>query len=226
MPKRFRNPRFPTQLISIMPRLIILILILVSFSIFAAGQTFYGTTELATFREGRDKEFRDKAESPLLESDFEDFKGLNYFPVNRKFRVKAVFERTNDQKYFQIPTSSGIAKKFLKYGILSFNLGGQKQRLNVYQIEAEILLKFPEYADLLFIPFKDRTSGKETYGVGRYIDIKTPTGKTVILDFNLAYNPNCAYGSEKYSCPIPPKDNVLKVEIRAGERKFAVRKVH
>jgi len=70
-------------------------------------------------------------------------------------------------------------------------------------------------------------SGKETYGVGPYIDIKTPTGKTMILDFNLAYNPNCAYGSEKYSCPIPPKDNILKVEIKAGEKNFAAAgKVH
>lgn len=187
---------------------------------FAVGQTFYGTTDLAVFREGRDKEFRDKVESPLQEKDFAGFDGLRNYPYDSKFRVKAVFTRTKDEKYFQMPTSSGITKKFVKYGVLKFDLGGKKQALNVYQIESAVLLRFPEYADLLFIPFKDRTSGKETYGVGRYIDIKTPKGRTVIVDFNLAYNPNCAYGSEKYSCPIPPKDNVLRIEIKAGEKKF------
>lgn len=188
---------------------------------FAFGQTFYGTTDLAVFREGRDKEFRNKAESPLREKDFTDFKGLSYYPVNKKFRVKAVFTRTGDEKYFQMPTSSGISKKFVKYGVLNFDLGGRKHMLNVYQSNLETLAKFPEYADLLFIPFKDQTSGKDTYGVGRYIDIKLPKDKWVILDFNLAYNPNCAYGNDKYSCPIPPKDNALKIEIEAGEKKFS-----
>ena len=120
-----------------------------------------------------------------------------------------------------MPTSSGITKKFIKFGVLKFKLNGKGQSLNVFQIDPEIRAKFPEYADLLFVPFKDFTSGKETYGVGRYIDIKTPKGKKVTLDFNLAYNPNCAYGNDKYSCPIPPKENFLRVEIKAGEKSFA-----
>lgn len=204
-----------------MMRLFLLISVLLSLAIFVDAQTFYGTTDLRTFREGRDKEFRNKAESVLKESDFVNFTGLSYFATNQKFRVRAQFVRTDDEKYFQMPTSSGITKKFVKFGVLNFLLDGKRQRLNVYQIDSEILSKFPEYADLLFVPFKDLTSGSETYGVGRYIDIRTPVGKTVILDFNLAYNPNCAYGNEKYSCPIPPKDNFLQVEIKAGEKSFA-----
>ena len=92
--------------------------------------------------------------------------------------------------------------------------------MNVYQADKSVLEKFPEYADLLFVPFKDATNGAETYGGGRYIDVKTPKGNKVILDFNLAYNPSCAYGSDRYSCPIPPKKNFLKIPIKAGEKNF------
>lgn len=199
---------------------VILLLLIVS-AITANGQDFYGTKDLKVFREGRDKEFRSKKQSPLTETDFENFKGLNYLPVDQKFRVEAEFNRTSDEKYFQMPTSSGKARTFIKFGVLNFKLNNQKYSLNVYQTDAETLKKYPEYADLLFVPFKDLTNGKETYGGGRYLDIKTPSGKRVILDFNLAYNPNCAYGSDRYSCPIPPKENFLQVEIKAGEKIYA-----
>ena len=191
------------------------------FSAVAAAQTFYGTNDLKTFREGRDKEFRSRAESPLLEPDFANFKGLNYFVEDRAFRVEAQFERTADAKYFQMPTSSGIPKKYVQYGVLKFKFNNREQRLNVYQADAATLAKYPEYADLLFVPFKDLTNGAETYGGGRYIDIKKPAGEKVVLDFNLAYNPSCAYGSDRFSCPIPPKKNFLKVKIKAGEKSFA-----
>jgi uncharacterized protein (DUF1684 family) len=186
----------------------------------AASQTFYGSTDVNVFRSGRDKEFRNRDESPLTETDLAAFSGLKYYPLNRKYRVKAVLERTSEAKYFQMPTSSGVSKTFRKYGVLRFKLNGNWQSLNVYQMDPAVMAKFPEFADLLFVPFKDLTSGKETYGVGRYIDIKTPKGSRVVLDFNLAYNPNCAYGNDKYSCPIPPKENFIRTEIKAGERTF------
>ena len=119
-----------------------------------------------------------------------------------------------------MPTSSGKPKKFRKFGVLKFKLAGRGLKLSVYQADTEVLAKFPEYADLLFIPFRDPTNGGESYGAGRYVDIKTPKSGQIILDFNLAYNPNCAYGSDKYSCPIPPMENQLAVAIRAGEMKF------
>ncbi len=186
----------------------------------ANAQTFYGTSDLKVFREGRDKEFRNKEESPLKDEDFSIFKGLDYFPVNKKFQVNADFTQTTDERYFQLPTSSGKIKKYKKSGVLKFRLNGKNYSLNVYQADAEVLAKYPEYKDLLFIPFKDATNGKATYGGGRYIDIKTPSGAKVILDFNLAYNPSCAYGSDRYSCPIPPKENFLQVEINAGEKSY------
>jgi len=195
-------------------------LIAVALTAASSGQTFYGSTDLKLFRDGRDAEFRDKQKSPLAEADLAEFRGLSYFTVDKQYRVEAKFERTSDERYFLMPTSSGVSKKFVKYGSLKFRLAGAEHLLSVYQGDADVLAKFPEYAHLLFIPFRDLTSGGTTYGVGRYIDIRTPKGNSVILDFNLAYNPNCAYGTDRYSCPIPPKENFLKAEVRAGETKF------
>jgi hypothetical protein len=182
------------------------------------AQIFYGTTDLQTFRNGRDKEFKDKKESPLTEEDFSLFKGIDNFENNKKFRVKAKFTLAQNQKSFQILTSSGKSKSAVKVGIVSFKINKIAYKLNVYQIGK--VTEDDEYKDLLFIPFKDLSNGKETYNGGRYIDIWRPKTDTVILDFNLAYNPSCAYGSDRYNCPIPPKENFLKIKILAGEKKF------
>jgi hypothetical protein len=199
---------------------ITLLSLLLAFSVSVDAQTFYGTTDVKKFREGRNKEFRSKEESPLTEKDFPNFKGLNYFSVNEKYRLTAEFVRTSDAKYFQMPTSSGRSQKYIKFGVLKFKLNNQDYSLNVYQSDAETLAKFPEYKDLLFVPFKDTTNGKSTYGGGRYINLTAPLDKQIILDFNLAYNPSCAYGSDRYSCPLPPKENFLQVEINAGEKSY------
>ena len=148
-------------------RIFAFLFLISAFAVFAEAQTYYGSTDTKIFRDGRDKEFRNKAESPLKEEDFPRFAGLNYFDEDKKYIVKADFKRTSDEKYFQMPTSSGKSKKFVKYGVLTFKLNGKKHSLNVYQADAEILKKYPEYADLLFVPFKDLTSGNETYGGGQ-----------------------------------------------------------
>ncbi len=203
-----------------MKRALILSAVFLLFSCAAQKTLFYGTDNLQTFREGRDLEFRNKEESPLTKEDFPLFKGLDYFQTDNAFRVSAKFTRTPNEDFFQMPTSSGKEKKFVKYGVLNFKLGEIEHSLNVYQLDPEVLKDIPGYSDLLFIPFKDLTSGKETYGGGRYIDIRTPTGSEVILDFNLAYNPSCAYGSDRYNCPIPPKENFLQTKIFAGEKSY------
>lgn len=196
-------------------------MLFLAFGSAVSAQTFYGTTDLTVFRDGRDKEFRNKSESPLKEEDFAAFEGLNYFPVDKDLRVSAQFTRTPSEKWFQMPTSSGVTKKFVKFGVLKFKINSKPLALSVYQMDPEVAAKFPEYTDLLFVPFKDTTNRTDTYGGGRYINIRTPKGKPVILDFNLSYNPSCAYGGEKWSCPIPPKENSLKVAITAGEKRFA-----
>jgi uncharacterized protein len=184
----------------------------------AFGQTYYGSTDLKTFRDGRDKEMRDAAETPLPETELAKFTGLKYYETDTHYRVKAKLKKEPSEQKIQFQTSSGKVRTFLKYGTVSFKLLGKKYSLNVYQVEPAAVKD--EYKDLAFIPFKDETSGKETYGAGRYIDIKIPEGEKVILDFNLAYNPNCAYGSTKYNCPIPPRENRLDVEIKAGEKSY------
>lgn len=186
----------------------------------AAGQTFYGTTDLAVFREGRDKEFRNRQESPLKAEEFSYFNGLNYFATDSRFRVTAKLTRAPGEKIFQIPTSTGTTKKFIKYGTLRFSLAGKPYSLSVFQADGESRAKYPEYAHLLFVPFRDQTNGTETYGAGRYIDIVMPMGDRVTLDFNLAYNPNCAYGRSEFSCPVPPRENFLLTRVTAGELNY------
>lgn len=196
----------------------IFFLIISFFVLTINAQTFYGTTDFQTFRDGREKEFKNKKESPLTEEDFPIFKGIDNFENNKKFRVNAKFTLAQNQKSFQILTSSGKSKSAVKVGVVSFKINKITYKVNVYQIGK--VTEDSEYKDLLFIPFKDLSNGKETYSGGRYIDIWKPKANTVILDFNLAYNPSCAYGSDRYNCPIPPKENFLKLKILAGEKKF------
>ncbi len=148
-----------------------------------------------------------------------ELKYLDFFAPNINYRVSATFKRTPDEKPFEIPTSSKVTKKYVKYGELNFALNGKEYRLNIYQ--SLTLRKMPQYRDYLFLPFKDLTNGKLSYGGGRYLDLKLGDLKTgtVMIDFNKAYNPYCAF-SDGYSCPIPPKENHLDVEIIAGEKKF------
>jgi uncharacterized protein (DUF1684 family) len=186
------------------------------------AQSFYGTEDVESFRRERDREFRDKKTSPLLNEDFLKFKGLNYFEIDEKFKVKAEFTETPDEKYFMMPTSSGVAAKYVKVGVVKFQLDGKEHSLAVYQSEKALTDKAwrEKYGHAYFIPFRDLTNGKETYGGGRYIYWKIPKSKDAFLDFNLAFNPSCAYGSDKFSCPIPPRENFLQVRITAGEKKF------
>jgi uncharacterized protein (DUF1684 family) len=203
-----------------MKSLLLTILLLLSTSACTKAQTFYGTSDLKTFRDGRDAEFRDRAKSPLKQEDFESFKGLDYFPEDKKYVVTAKFEKSADEKSFSMPASNGTSLRFIKTGVLRFKLDGADYVLNAYQSEAILQSKNSPYKNLIFVPFKDLTNGRETYGTGRYLDITKPESDEVILNFNLAYNPNCAYGGEKYACPLPPRDNSLQTEIKAGERIF------
>jgi uncharacterized protein len=157
-----------------------------------------------------------------LWADFDKFQGLNYYEIDNNFRVKAKFTKTPDEKYFMMPTSSGIAAKYKKVGILTFKIGEQELTLAAYQAERAETDEWwrKKYGGSYFVPFKDLTNGKETYYGGRYIYLKIPTDNETILDFNLTFNPSCAYGNDRFSCPIPPKENFLQAEIKAGEKIF------
>lgn len=169
------------------------------------------------FQETINKEYANREESPLTDEDFKAFKGLDFYPVNDKYRVEAQFKRTPNEKAFKMKTTGARLPEYVKYGELTFSIDGKSFELNLYQnIE---LAKKAGFEDYLFLPFSDLSCGKESYIGGRYIDMRFPKGNTVIIDFNKAYNPYCAY-NHKYSCPIVPLENDLEIEIPAGVKKF------
>jgi hypothetical protein len=153
--------------------------------------------------------------SPLSEKKKKDFKGLPYFEINEKYHLEAVFIKNENPRTFKMKTTTDREPLYKEYGTLQFTLDGQGFILTVYQ--SLDLLRKPGFKDYLFVPFTDLTSGKDTYGGGRYLDFRIPTNDKVILDFNIAYNPYCAY-NDTYSCPLVPKANRLKVKIPAGEK--------
>ena len=159
-------------------------------------------------------EMIDSSKHILKQDEIDHFEGLSFFKVDTVYRISGKFTRSIGKK-FEMPTTTDRKPIYRRYGYVDFQLDGNTHRLTIYQNMA--LKKQKEYKKYLFIPFRDLTSGKESYGGGRYIDTEIPAGETLILDFNRAYNPYCAY-SHRYSCPIPPEENTLKVEIRAGEK--------
>ena len=149
---------------------------------------------------------------------------ISFFPVNEKYKMNCQFERTMNSLWFRMESSGPIKKNYRVYGIIHFTINDTAVTLNIYQ--SQDLMTSTQYKDHLFIPFTDVTSGEGTYESGRYIDleIKDITNDKVLIDFNKAYNPYCAYVSGKYNCPIPPAENRLIVAIRVGEKAF--RKTH
>ncbi len=157
-------------------------------------------------------------ETSILDSlDQISFKGLLFYPIDLKFRVEAKFVRTPDEKPFLMKTSTERLPEYVKYGEAHFTIDGKDLVLNIFQStnhENE-----EGYEDYLFLPYTDLTSGDGSYGGGKYIDGEIPEGDTIIIDFNKAYNPYCAY-SHRYSCPIPPEENDLLARIEAGVKAY------
>ena len=177
----------------------------------------FGQETSKEFQENLNKEYANKEESPLMKEDLEHFQSLDFFPINDKFIVQATFKRTKKEKVFEMKTSTERLPLYKKYGELEFTIDGVLCKLNVYQNMS--LFKKPGFKDYLFLPFSDLTSGNESYIGGRYVDLRIQKGNQWIIDFNKAYNPYCAY-NYKYSCPIVPMENDLKVSILAGVKKF------
>jgi len=149
-----------------------------------------------------------------------DTKFLDFYPVDQKFRVFGKFEITKNSPWFIMESSGAIKNLFRVYGTVRFSINDTIVFLNIYQSQS--LMETEKYRDHLFIPFMDLTSGEETYTSGRYLDLNINDIKdhVLVIDFNKAYNPYCAYVSDRYNCPIPPKENHLNVAITAGEKQF------
>lgn len=162
-------------------------------------------------------EYKDASTSPLTEEDRKEFEGLDFFKYDSTYVVEALFTKTPNEKPFKMKTTTDRLPEYIKYGILEFFVKDEIFKLNVYQNQD--LIKKEGFEDYLFLPFSDETNGLESYGGGRYIDLRIPKGDTVVIDFNSAYNPYCAY-NHKYSCPIVPRENYLKTRIEAGVKTF------
>ncbi len=145
---------------------------------------------------------------------------MAFYPVNEKYLIKCKFKRSMNSPWFRMESSGQIKRNYRVYGTIHFLINDTTVTLNIYQ--SQDLMATDKYRDHLFIPFTDATSGEETYESGRYIDleIKDTKNDIVVIDFNKAYNPYCAYVSGKFNCPIPPAENRLPVAIRAGEKAF------
>ncbi|RKR12351.1 hypothetical protein CLV91_2477 [Maribacter vaceletii] len=163
------------------------------------------------------EEYEDPETSPLPDRYRKDFKTLDFFEPDTTFVVIADFERTPEAIPFLMPTTTDRQSEEVVYGIATFILKGKKHKLEIYQNRKLMLQE--EYKDYLFLPFIDKTNGKQTYGGGRYIDLSIPEGNTIVINFNKAYNPYCAY-NKKYSCPIVPGINSLDIEVLAGVKAF------
>jgi len=168
---------------------------------------------VAQWRKERDTFFKSHQRSPLSSKDKKSFNGLKYYPFKDQYVFCGTIERyvlhINNPKYYAtFLTNKGTNKRYLRYGKFHFTLDGKQCTIEIYK---SIL------SDKLFVPFKDQTNGKETYEGGRYIDAEILADYKMVLDFNMAYHPSCAY-NEKFICVLPPRENMLDIEIRAGEK--------
>lgn len=194
---------------------IILFIVLVSMS--SCAQKKRPVKGETAFQKELNAEYKDASTSPLKDKDRKQFEGLDFFKFDSTYIVKATLNRTPDSKWFKMKTTTDRVSNERIFGVLSFELKGKIYRLNVYQ--GEDLMQKEGFIDYLFLPFLDETNGVESYGGGRYIDLRIPEGDIIKIDFNKAYNPYCAY-NDKYSCPIVPRENYLKTRIEAGVKAF------
>jgi uncharacterized protein len=168
-------------------------------------------------RQNRDRTFRSGTESPIPAKDKGRFQGLAYFPVNPALRFRLKLNRYPAPLRIRLTTNTGEIREGLRYGFFEFTVDGTTCRLQAYRMEGDEDPAHP----YLFVPFKDATTGKESYEAGRYLDLPENTSGIYDLDFNQAYNPYCAYGGD-FSCPVPPDENRLAVAITAGEKKYSL----
>lgn len=181
----------------------------------AASEDDGARRQLEAFRRQKDKFFSENPDSPILPEEKEQFTGLKYYPIDLDYRVMARLVSEPHPGIFRVQTTTGGHKEYARVGRLEFELNGQRLSLTAFMPPADE----PLHGNRLFVPFRDKTSGKETYGAGRYLDLNKKATDEYVLDFNRAYNPYCAY-SPYYSCPLPPGENNLPVEVRAGELMF------
>ena len=189
--------------------LIPIIAILAYFSIPSAKPVDETGANVLKIRRDKDSALQDDEESPI--KDKATFKGLKYYPFNKDYVVDFVLEKAEKAKTVELKMTDGTTEKLILFGKIKGEIGGFTVSLVLYQHED----------GNFFLPFKDKTAPTETYGGGRFLDLPLTNVKNnrLRVDFNLAYNPYCAY-NEDFACPIPPAENTLPIRIEAGEKIF------
>lgn len=165
-------------------------------------------TELEAFRRAKDKFFAEDPQSPLTPRQRREFNGLHYFPENPALSLEVAVEPVEGAARLEMQTSTGDVQTYSRVGRLRINAGSQTAELTLFQGE-----------NGLFLPFVDSLAGIETYPAGRYLEPEALPGGRYLVDFNYAYNPYCAY-NPRWSCPLTPFENHVKVPIEAGEKIF------
>lgn len=198
--------------------LLIVVLAIALLSVFYAfmgGQNQSGyVIEIKKEREEKDRFMQNSPESPFVTAK-ESFDGLQYYPADTRYKITATLVPIQNRKSVMLTANDGSTQQYMEYAFAEFDLDGYHNRLLIL----EVIGPGPTRGKL-FLAFGDATSAVETYGSGRYLDVaKVPGASTITLDFNKAYNPYCAY-VDKYTCPFPPADNLLKVSIKAGELSY------
>mgnify|MGYP001600738359 CR=1 FL=1 len=189
-------------------------MLLLTVAIAVQAQSYKDT--IAAYRKQYARELMEEKRAPVKASQIDN---LRFFPANRNYCLWATVTETPGSPPFQIPTHSGKLKPYRQYAVLTFRLNGKDCTLHAYQ--GVDLVQDAAYADYLFVPFRDHTNYEQTYGGGRYLDLRIKDIKDgrLLLDFNKCYNPYCAY-ADGFNCPIPPDENTLQLEIPAGEKSF------
>lgn len=201
-----------------MKQFLFILTIITIFSNCTAQKTSY-KDEIKLVQYELNTQYADTEESPLTKEDLKTFKALEFFEINKNYRVEARFELTPNTPVFEMQTTTERLPLYRKYGVAHFTINGKELELSIYQSQS--LMSNSEYEDYLFLPFNDLTNGNSSYGGGRFLDLILPSeeSKTIVIDFNKAYNPYCAYNG-KYSCPIPPSENNLTIKIPAGVKAY------
>ena len=169
-------------------------------------------SRLEAFRTHRDHFFVHDPDSPLAAADREGFAGLDYFPERKELALELPLDESGPGvgEIVELATSDGEQRPFVRAGRIKFEADGQPVTFTVFREQGR---------GRFFLPFKDATSGSETYEGGRYLDPRARPDGRLVVDLNYAYNPYCAY-SEGWSCPTPPFENITKARIEAGEKTF------
>nr|WP_299384539.1 DUF1684 domain-containing protein [Allomuricauda sp.] len=178
--------------------------------------TSEGVQQILDFQADLNVSFKDPETSPLPDRLRKDFEQLDFFAPDTNYVVTATIQRTPESIPFLMSTTTDEKRSERVYAVAHFELNGMQHQLEIYQ-SAEAHSEDME--DYLFLPFLDHTNGNETYGGGRYIDLRIPDGDSMVIDFNKAYNPYCVY-NKKYSCPLVPRQNYLRTNVRAGVKDF------